>query len=109
MSADEGSIPQSSESEFDDDEREVTLGTAVIEIIRGDPKRLHATIMNRSDTPVFISTKETVSITTGFRLEANSGSLELTRQKHRSLVTKAWYGITSAASKVVVVVEGFRN
>ncbi|HLF67427.1 MAG TPA: hypothetical protein VI522_07390 [Gammaproteobacteria bacterium] len=90
---------------LDEEEKETVLGTTVIEIVRQDPKRVFLLIQNRSDTDVFISTKQNITTSTGFRLIANYGSLSYTKRDHGSLVTKAHFGITSVATKTVVSQE----
>lgn len=86
-------------------ETEVTAGTAVVRLVKNNPKRVALIIMNRSDVSVFISTKRTVTVATGFKLEQTAGSVTYTRRDFGFLPSKEFFVVTSANTKTIVVQE----
>lgn len=107
MKLEEILLPSIEGLELDFEESEVTLGTAVQQIVPHNPKRAYLLIMNISDTACKISTKKTVTTAKGFPLAQLTGNATFEYIKHANLCTQEWYGISSAATKVVTVLEGF--
>lgn len=107
MSLDNGGSISPNSFELDDVEQQITLGTSVVEIVKADPKRVFLLIQNTSDTDVRISTKPTVTTSIGIKLVAVTGDIAYSKRDHGSLVTRAFFGVTSADNKVIQVQEAF--
>ena len=103
----EGSISSIPLGELDDVEEQKTVMIAVTEIVRADPKRVFMLIQNRSDTDIFVSTKPNVSTSTGIKLVALTGDLAYSRRDHGSLVTRAFFAVSSADTKVLTIQQAF--
>lgn len=107
MSQIEGSISSIPLGELDDIEEQKTVMIAVTQIVKDDPKRVFMLIQNRSDTDIFISTKPNVSTSTGIKLVALTGDISYSRRDHGSLVTRGFYAVSSADTKVVSIQQAF--
>ena len=107
MSSLEGSISSLSLRELDDIEEQKTVMIAMTQIVKDDPKRVFMLIQNRSDTDIFISTKPNVTTATGIKLVALTGDISYSRRDHGSLVTRGFYAVSSADTKVISIQQAF--
>lgn len=107
MSNLEGSISSPLLGDLDDTEEQKTAMIAITEIVRADPKRVFLLIQNRSDTDIFISTKPNVTTSTGIKLVALTGDIAYSRRDHGSLVTRAFFAVSAADSKVLTIQQSF--
>lgn len=87
----------------------ITLTTANVayEVLSENPYRRKATIVNDSDTVIYINEDyRTPTTNFGIRLNASGGSYEI-NMDNPSL--KAWYAICGSAAKDVRVTDGSRR
>lgn len=82
-----------------------TVGVAAEEVLRNDPRRLAATIVNLSAGAIFVAPGRTVSATSGIRLAPNGGSLALTWDEDFDAVGVEWFGIAELAASAVFTLE----
>ena len=107
MSQIEGSISSTPLGLLDDEEEQKTVMIAITEIVKADPKRVFMLIQNRSDADIFISTKPNVTTSTGIKLVAITGDIAYSRRDHGSLVTRAFFAVAAADTKVLTIQQSF--
>ena len=87
----------------DDVADDVTMATAVTEIIRRDPQRVSIIFVNTGATPVFIGFHEDVSSTNGFRLPPSGGVLAFNWREDLTMPAQSWFGVVAAGSSTLKV------
>jgi len=74
-------------------------------VLRNDPARLAAVIVNLSAVAVFLAPDPLVSATHGIRLAANGGSLILTWDTDFDVTAWEWFGVADADNADVYTLE----
>lgn len=88
------------------DNRSVSsLGTSAATVLRNDPRRVAATIINLGAVAVYLSPTNDVSSTKGIRLAPNGGQLTLNWEEDFDVVAWEWFGIADAAATSVYTLE----
>ncbi len=82
-----------------------TAGVASGAMLAANTDRLYALFVNDSDATVYLALGTAAVLNTGIRLNASGGSYEMSK-KLGNLYTGVVNGISSAASKTVLVTEG---
>lgn len=86
--------------------RELTsVGTSVVTILRNDPNRLAATIVNLSNSAVYVLDARTVSATNGIRISPGGGTATLIYDEDFHSTGWEWFAIADAAASAVLVRE----
>jgi len=81
------------------------LGTSVGTVLRPDPRRLAAIIVNLSGGSIHVGPSRAVSATRGIRIPASGGSLQLIWDEDFDVVGWEWYGIADLAASDVYTLE----
>lgn len=91
--------------ELTEDELTVTVGTSAIALVGGNPDRLLLLFVNLSTNIVYIGLDETVTATSGIRLDSNGGSASIAVQDDGMLPTRQWFAIADGAGSEVYAVR----
>lgn len=83
----------------------VTAGTASVLLTRANQARMKITIINDSDTIVYVARGDFARLNAGIRLNPNGGSLIDEPDTLGRIYTGPWSAITSAAGKIICVSE----
>lgn len=86
----------------------VTVATTVTRIAGNNPRRVAYRIFNRSANSIDLSFSSDVTVGTGIPLSASTGYAEADVDVEGELVIQEVYGISSAASSTVLVIEVIR-
>lgn len=81
------------------------VGVAAVEILRQDPSRVAATIVNLSANHVYLSPVGEPSATAGVLLNPNGGEVSLWWEEDGEMVAWAWKAIADGAASAVFVLE----
>lgn len=82
-----------------------TVGVAAGIILRSDPRRLAATIVNLSAVAIYVAPGREVSATKGIRLAPSGGSLILVWDEEFELLGWEWWALADAAASAVFTSE----
>lgn len=83
----------------------ITAGITSLLLVRSNPTRMRISIINDSDTIVYLTRGESARLNTGIRLNAHGGSLIDEPDTLGRLYTGPWSVISSAAGKNICVSE----
>jgi len=86
----------------------ISVGTSPTKIVGNNPRRVRVTLYNRSLNNIDVDYVATVSAGGGVPLTASSGVIEASIDDDGEAVISELYGIASAASSSVFVVEVIR-
>ncbi len=86
----------------------VTVATTVTRIVGNNPRRVSVTVYNRGANNVDIDYVATVTAGGGIPLTGSSGVMQSTIEDDGEAVVQELYGIATAASSSVFVVEVLR-
>lgn len=92
-------------TEAADNRSGTTLGTSAATILRNDPRRLAATIINLSAVAMYVAPSRDVSATNGIRLAPGGGQLTLIWDEDFDVTGYEWFGIADAAASAVYTLE----
>lgn len=81
----------------------VTVGVTSGAVLSNKSGRQYALFMNDSDSVIYLSLSGTATLNSGIRLNANSGTYEIT---NLNMYTGAVSAISSGATKKLLVIEG---
>jgi hypothetical protein len=82
-----------------------TIGTSVEAILRNEPDRLAAIIVNLSTNGVWIAPDRAVSTTRGIRLSAAGGSHAMIWDEDFDLLGWEWFAVSDGAASEIFVLE----
>lgn len=82
-----------------------TVGTTAVDILRNDPRRVAATIINLGAVAIYVTPDGAPSATRGIRLGANGGSMTIEWEHDFDLVGWAWSAIADAAATPLLIIE----
>lgn len=82
-----------------------TVGVVAASILRNDPRRLGALIVNLSTAAVYVSPSRGVSATAGVRLAPSGGTFGLDWEDDFDLTGYEWHAVADAAASAVLVIE----
>ena len=88
--------------------KNVTVGTTPTQLYKNDPRRVMATIMNRSVNNGAIGFGNDLTFSNGFLCGANGGEAELTVEEDGEGTTYEIFGINSGAAGEWTVYEVLR-
>ena len=86
-------------------ETNVTAGTAQVQVVPNNGDRIGLLVVNNSDTPVNLSFNSGITVNNGIVLPANGGGFILNVDRDGQAPVRELWCITSAATKVLTVVE----
>jgi len=81
------------------------VGVASQQIVGANPKRRSLTLTAISGTGIWIGIVNPIAANNGIFLTQSSGPVELSLEKHGSIVTQAWYGIGAAGTDAVGFID----
>lgn len=81
------------------------LGVAAAQVLRQDPNRLAATIVNLSAATFYLSPDRVPSATHGLRVGPTGGTLILNWRDDLHLVGLEWNGLSTVAASDIFIVE----
>ncbi len=82
-----------------------TVGTSAEEVLRHDPRRLAALIVNLSGNTIYLAPDRVPSATRGIRLGANGGSYAVVWDQDWDAVGLEWYAVANVAGSEVFILE----
>lgn len=87
--------------------RGITCGTAAIQVLQANSRRKRAVLINDSDTVIYLfkAPPASCALNAGIRLNATGGSWEESADTLGYLYRGQFSAITSAATKVLTVIE----
>jgi len=89
-------------------ERTVTVGTSIIQVLENNPNRLAYDLINESANDIRVSTDSTITATSGWLVVAKGGLFGMVYYDDGEGVGQALYAIAAAAGSVVRVREVIR-
>jgi len=81
------------------------IGAAEVVILRKNPNRVWASIINTSANVEYVLPAQGVSAARGIALAANGGSIILDYTVDLELLSKEWWGIAPAGASNILVIE----
>lgn len=82
-----------------------SIGISAVQVLRNDPRRLAATIVNLGVAALFVAPTRAVSATNGIRLAPSGGSLTLIWDEDFDATGIEWFGLADAAANAVHTLE----
>lgn len=82
-----------------------TVQTTVTQILKNNPDRVHALIVNLSPNPGYVGFDREVSATRGIPIAANGGFVILTIDEDGELVAQAVFAINTVLAGTYYIVE----
>jgi len=90
------------------EERQVTIGTTVGDLLANNPRRVFWIAQNRGAADISTSNQRDVTSTTGFLLAATGGVQSMDAEEDGEAVTYARFAISGTAGQVVAIIEVMR-
>jgi hypothetical protein len=84
-----------------------SLGTTSVQICLNNPRRMSLIVINLSANTVYVRPSFAASSSAGIVLSPNGGYLSLNAEDDYILQTLEWWGVASAASSAILVIESF--
>ena len=81
------------------------IGTSISSVLGNDPERVSFFLMNLSANVIYLSTDQNPSSSNGIQLTANGGFLGFNAKDDQILSTLGFWGVASAASSNLLVLE----
>jgi hypothetical protein len=81
----------------------VTIGTVSVEVAPASPDRIYLVLGPPDSGVLTYSVKSPVVTAQGLNVASGQAPIELDIRVHGQLVTKAWFGIHSAAVKTIFI------
>ncbi len=86
----------------------VTFGTTRVSLLRNNPNRVYALLINEGDSDIRVSIDGNVAIASGFILAASGGLIEISWETDGETVGYELYGISSGVANTVRTHEVIR-
>lgn len=87
------------------DTSESVVNVKVGRVVQRNPNRVHLTVINTSDSDVFLNFSVFVSATNGIRLTANGGLMMLKVDDDADTVLSEIYGVSTVDGKSLTIIE----
>lgn len=90
---------------LNEDERNPVVGTAVEELLGGDPERVLVFFLNLSANTIHVGLRNIVSSTNGIILAASGGSVSFNAIEDGTLPTRQFFVIAGAAASQMYILS----